>query len=156
MAVKFAINNDGVCTLSDGCVKPNTYSTRTGDETPLVVQRHLHIKGSNFGCKIGDTPTTAEYEIHRAEGPGTVLRFHAALKVDGSSTSITYILKKNGSAITTTITLVDSTGDGVAVDATVSTPNYVAGDVFTILQTVGSSTGAQGPFSQAKFDELLA
>lgn len=119
--------------------------------------RHLHHKGTGFGLVIGGTPVTAEYTIHRAAAAGTVRNFRAYLTVDGTSTSITYDLKKNGTTILSgVVTLTHSTGDGVAVAGSISGATYVAGDKFSIAQTVSSATGATGPWAEAEFDELAA
>jgi hypothetical protein len=125
------------------------------DPLGVTKSRHLHIKGTGFGLVIGGTPVTAEYIIHRAEASGTVRNFRALLNVDGSSTSITYDLKKNGTTILSgVVTLTHSTGDRTAVAGSISSAAYVAGDVFSIAQTVSSSTGATGPWADAEFDEL--
>ncbi len=157
MPTKFQLNSNGECTLSTGCVKPDTISTRSGDEMAVLRQRHLHVKETTFGLATTATPITATFDLHTAIAAGTISLFRARLKVDGSSTGITVDLKKNGTTILSgTIALTDSTGDGVIVTGTVSTPNYIAGDVFTVVLTMTTNTGAQGPWAQAVFDELAA
>ncbi len=119
--------------------------------------RHLHIKGTNFGLAIGATPAAAEWIIHRAATAGTIRNVRGLLNVDGSSASISYDLKKNGSSVLSgVITVTNATGDRVAVAGSISSATYVAGDVFSIALAVSSSTGAQGPWAEAEFDELAA
>jgi hypothetical protein len=118
--------------------------------------QHLHKCGTAFGFVIGGTPTTREEIVYVCEAAAAVVRgFHCLLNVDGSSTSIAFDLKKNGTTILTgTVTITDSTGNRTVQDGTLSSSALVAGDVLSIAMTVSSSTGAQGPYAWAEVDEL--
>lgn len=157
MARKLQITGDGGLTIPTAAVDDEACSSASGKEIRLTAQRHLHIKGTNFGSVIAGTPATAEVMIHRAATSGTLRNFRALLTLDGSSTSVAYDLKKNGTTVLSgAVTLTHSSGDGVAVSGTISSATYSAGDRFTISQTVSSSTGAQGPWAEAEFDETAA
>jgi hypothetical protein len=43
--------------------------------------------------------------------------------------------------------------DGQVKDGTTAVPTFVADDRFTVVTTVSSSTGAQGPFAWGEFEE---
>lgn len=157
MPRKLQITGDGGLTIPTGAVDDEAHTSASGKEVRLTALRHLHIKGTNFGSVVGGTPATAEVTIHRAATSGTIRNFRVYLTADGSSTSIAYDLKKNGTTVLSgAVTLTHSTGDGVAVAGTISSATYSAGDRFTISQTVSSSTGAQGPWAEAEFDETAA
>jgi hypothetical protein len=86
-----------------------------------------------------------------------VRAFNALLNVDGSSTSITFDLKKNGTAmLSSVITITNTTGDRVVTAGTLSVTTFAADDVLSISMTVSSSTGAQGPFAWIELEENTA
>ena len=100
---------------------------------------------TSFGLKAGDTPVTGEYEMWVASNPGTLTGFHPKVTVPGSSASVTVDLKKNGtSVLSSVVTLTNATSAGVPQNATISSPTFAAGDRFTALLTVSSSTGMTG------------
>lgn len=119
--------------------------------------QHVYSAGTSFGFAIGGTPTTREEIVYVAKQTGTIRGFHALLNVDGSSTSITFDLKKNGSSIlSSVITVTSSTGDRVVSDGTLSSTTLAADDVLSISMTVSSSTGAQGPYAWVDVEENSA
>lgn len=116
--------------------------------------QHIHVGATAFGFAIGGTPTTREEIVYVAQVDGVVRNFSALLNDTGTSTDIDFDLKKNGTTIlSAVVTITDATSDRAAVDATISSASYSAGDVFSIAMTVTSSTGAQGPFASADFEE---
>jgi hypothetical protein len=157
MARKLQITGDGGITLPTACVDDEACSSQTGKEIRLTAQRHLMRAGTDFGFEASGTPTTKTFTIYRAKAAGTVRNFTAMLTLDGSSTSITFDLKKNGASIlSAVVTLTHSSGDAVGVAGTISSAAYVAGDVFTVVMTVSSATGAQGPWADMEGDELVS
>lgn len=120
----------------------------------VAKQRHRHKPGTNFDLAIGATPVAREEIIYVAKNAGTVESFHGLLNDTGTSTSVSFDLKKNGTTIlSATADVTHSDADRTVKDGTISTPSFVADDVFSIALTVSSSTGAQGPFAWAEFDE---
>jgi hypothetical protein len=116
---------------------------------------HLHKVGTNFALAIGGTPAAREELVYVCKAATASIRgFHALLNVDGSSTSVTVDLKKNGvSILSAPITITNSTGDGVVQDGSISNAALVAGDRLSMQLAVSSATGAQGPFAWAEIDE---
>lgn len=117
--------------------------------------QHLHKVGTNFALAIGGTPAAREEIVYVCKAAtATVRGFHCLLNVDGSSTSVTFDLKKNGSSILTgVVTITDSTGNGAVQDGTLANGALVAGDRLSIQLAVSSSTGAQGPYAWVEIDE---
>lgn len=110
--------------------------------------RHSFVESTRFGKAANATPVTQEDIAFAAVGEGVITGFHGLLFETGSGTSITLDLKKNGtSVLSAPITITNSTPDKQIQDATILTSAYVAGDVYTFVMTVSSSTGAQGPFA---------
>lgn len=156
---------DGQLTGVKGFIPP---SNSVGDDaananSPFGVTktRHLHKEGTEFGLAIGGTPVTAERTIFIATSSGSVRHFRAALKETGSSTGITFDLKKypvgtssGSSVLSATADFTNSDADNTPKAGTISSAPFVAGDRFTALMTVSSATGAAGPFAWAEFDEL--
>lgn len=119
--------------------------------------QHVYKPGTDFGIATGSTPATRTETVFVASQAGTIRGFHALLTVDGSSTSITFDLKKNGvSILTSVITITDSTGDGAVQDGTLSSTTLAADDRLTLVMTVSSSTGAQGPYAWVELEENAA
>jgi hypothetical protein len=148
----------GTIAITPGTITTRDVTTTQADILTRDQVRHLHAKDTGFNFVVGDTPTTKEVLIHKARAAGFVRTFYGLLNVDGSSTSVTYDLKKNGSSVLTgVVTVTSSTGDRTSVAGTISgTGAYSAGDVFTIALAVSSSTGASGPLAGADFDEYAA
>lgn len=129
-----------------------------GDPLTVAKQDHQHV--CSDGQASGVAATAVTKVIHVAQGPGTVTAFNAGpiVAATGDST-VTVDLKKNGTTVLTgTITL--DNGDAAyskvaGAIASSGVEDYVAGDVFTVVQTVTAGTGTlpQGVFWQATFDE---
>lgn len=154
MASKLTVSN---ITFDPGIIGDQEFSNSSSRRLDADKVQHVYKGGTAFGFAIGATPTTREEIVYVASQPGTIRGFHALLNVDGSSTSITFDLKKNGTTVLTgVVTITDATGDRVIEDGTLSSASFAAGDVFSIAMTVTSSTGAQGPYAWAEFEESAA
>lgn len=123
--------------------------------------RHLHKAGTNFNTVVGDTPTTKECIIYVATAAGTIRNFRAVLEDTGTSSSMTFDLKKyatggssGSSVLSAAVSFTHSDTDNTPKAGTISSASYAAGDVFTASLTVSSSTGSVGPFAWAEFDEV--
>jgi len=120
--------------------------------------RHLHKPGTAFGFAIGTAPTAKEEIIFVAKGDALVRNFAALLYDTGTSTSVTFDLKKNGTTIlSSVVTITHSESDKVPVVGTLasSPTELVAGDILSIALAQSSNTGAQGPFAWAEIEEVL-
>lgn len=116
--------------------------------------QHIHSVGENFGLEYNATPVAKVFIVYVAKGTGTLRGFHAMLHDTGTSTSVTFDLKKNGTTVLSgVITIVHGDADKSIHDGTISVPSFVADDVFTVHLAVSSSTGAQGPWAYAEFEE---
>lgn len=73
-----------------------------------------------------------------------------------SGRTVTFDLKKNGTTVLSAAVTLNSTNAAYALtSATLSVVNFVAGDVFTVVVTVGGSAGTHslGPFAFPSFYE---
>ena len=146
---------NGTITLDAGTVTNDTISSAAAIDADKM--QHVYSAGTGFGFVIGGTPTAREEIVYVAKQAGTIRGFHCLLNVDGSSTSITFDLKKNGSSILTgVVTITDSTGNRVVQDGTLSSTTLAADDVLSIAMAVSSSTGAQGPYAWVDIEENSA
>lgn len=146
-----------VITVPAGAIGNEDFSSDSGRALAVEKQKHLFKVGTNLGFAIGATPTTREELVFVASTAGTIRGFHAMLVTDGSSTSITFDLKKNGTTmLSSVITVTNTTGDGVVVDGTLSTTTFAADDRLSIAMAVSSSTGAAGPYAFIELEELAA
>ena len=125
--------------------------------------RHLHKAGTSFGFDVDDTPTTKEFIIYVATAAGTVRNVRGMFEDTGTSSGITFDLKKyatggstGSSVLSAAISFTHSDADNTPKAGTISSASYVAGDMFSILMTVSSSTGTVGPYAWAEFDEVAA
>lgn len=150
----------GALTLPSACVDDESANALL----PLGVTktRHLHRAGTNFGQLVGDAPTTREMIVYHCAAPATVKNFRALLEETGTSTGVTYDLKKYNDAnptglsiIASVVSITHATGDRVAGAGAISTPALEAGDVLTIVQTMTTNTGAAGPWAEVEVDEPL-
>lgn len=145
----------GTLTLPAGGVRDSHIASNAAIDVDKM--QHCTSFGTCFGFAIGGTPTTREEIVHVCGVSGTIRGFHAALNDTGTSTGITFDLKKNGSTVlsaTADITHADT--DRQTKDGTISSASVSAGDVLSILMTVTSSTGAQGPYSWVVLEENSA
>jgi len=146
---------NGTITLDAGTVTNDTISSAAAIDADKM--QHVYSAGTGFGFVIGGTPTDREEIVYVAKQAGTIRGFHCLLNVDGSSTSITFDLKKNGSSILTgVVTITDSTGNRAVQDGTLSSTTLAADDVLSIAMAVSSSTGAQGPYAWVDIEENSA
>jgi len=157
VSLKIPANSTSTLTFPDGVLKPAMWSGTSGDELTATKMELFSKRGTNLGFAIGATPTAREEVIFVASTAGSINKFAALLNDTGTSTSIDFILKKNGASImSSNITITHGTSDGVVVEGTLSSTTFVAGDRFSVSMTVSSSTGAQGPFAWAEFIETLS
>ena len=116
--------------------------------------KHIFKPGTNFDLAVGGTPVTREETVFVASTSGTIRGFHYLLTDTGTTTSIAWDLKKNGTTVLSgTGSSTHSDTDGSVEDGTLSVTSFVADDRFTIVMTVTSATGAQGPFAWADLEE---
>lgn len=149
--------SNGTVTFSDNEISPNAIGGSASNPIDCDKLQHLRRPGTNLGFAIGATPTTREEIVFVAATAGTIRGFHALLNDTGTSTSITFDLKKNGTTVlSSVITVVHGTGDRVVSDGTLSVTTFAADDVLSIAMTVSSSTGAQGPYAWAEIEETAA
>lgn len=150
----------GALQLPTACVDDESVNA----SLPLGVTktRHLHRAGTNFGQLIGDAPTTREVIVYHCSAPATVKNFRALLEETGTSTGVTYNLKKYNDAnpsglsiISSPISITDATADRAASAAAITSPSLEAGDVLSIVQTMTTNTGAAGPWAEVEVDEPL-
>lgn len=149
--------SNGTVTFADSEIPTTAIGGSASSPLDCDKIQHLRRPGTNFGFVIGGTPTTREEIVFVAATSGTIRGFHALLNVDGSSTSITFDLKKNGTTcLSSVVTVTHSTGDRVVADGTLSVTSFAADDVLSIAMTVSSSTGAQGPYAWIELEETSA
>ena len=118
---------------------------------------HVFTASTAFALAIGATPAAREEIVHVANGPGEVRGFHALLNDTGTSTSVTFDLKKNGvSILSAPITVAHTDADRETIDGSLSAVTLAAGDVLSMELAVSSATGAQGPFAWVNIEEFNA
>lgn len=117
--------------------------------------QHLHKKGTNFALAIGGTPAAREEIVYVCEAAAAVVRgFHALLNDTGTSTSVTFDLKKNGTTmLSAVITITHGDSDKAVLDGTLASTSLVAGDILSIQLAQTSTTGAAGPYAWVEVDE---
>jgi hypothetical protein len=141
--------------LPTGSVSDTHVAANAGIDADKL--EHNRFAGSNFDLAIGATPVAREEIVWVAQNAGTIRGFHALLNVTGSTTDVDFDLKKNGTTVlSATINVINTDADRLVKDGTLSVTSFVADDVFSMELTVTTSTGAQGPFAFAYFDEQLA
>lgn len=119
--------------------------------------QHVHKAFCNFGLEYNATPAAKVFVVYTATAAGTIRDVGAGLYDTGTSTSITFDLKKNGvSVLSSVITVTHSDSDRATVNGTLSGTSFADGDVFTMHLATSSTTGAQGPFMFADFEENSA
>jgi hypothetical protein len=139
---------NGTISLNAGSIGNQHISGAAADTLAASKMQHVFKAHTNFGTKIGDTPVTAEVIVFIASGAGSILLFRAGLNATGTGTSITFDLKKNGlSVLAAPITVTNANTNRQVLVATITSPSFAANDVFSVALSVGTSTGAQGPFA---------
>jgi hypothetical protein len=112
----------------------------------VVKLKHAYYARSTFGLKITDLPVAHESIVHVANQAGVLRSFAALMYTHLTGGSVTIDLKKNGvSVLTAPITLDNTLTDRQIVTASFSSTPFVAGDVFTIAETISSPAGGAGP-----------
>ena len=145
----------GTFTLEAGVVVNE--SIASGAAIDADKMQHTYKPGTNFGFVIGGTPTTREEIVYVASQAGTVRGFAALLNETGTSSSITFDLKKNGvTMLSSVVTITNATADRAVTAGTLSVTSFAADDVLSISMAVSSSTGAQGPFAFIELEENQA
>lgn len=142
----------GTLTLPTGIVTDDAVSNTAAISADKL--QHVYKAGTDFDLGAGATPTAQTRTIFVASTSGTIRGFHVMLTDTGTSTSMTWDLKKNGTTVLTgTVSSTHSDTDGQVKDGTLSTTTFAADDRFTVVTTVASATGAQGPYAWAEFEE---
>ena len=145
----------GTFTLEAGVVVNESIASSAAIDADKM--QHVYKPGTGFGFVIGGTPTTREEIVFVASQAGTIRGFGALLYDTGTSTSITFDLKKNGSTVLSgVVTITNATADRAVQAGTLSVTSFAADDVLSISMAVSSSTGAQGPFAFIELEENQA
>lgn len=145
----------GTLTLDAGSVSNDAIATSAAIDADKM--QHCYKPGTNFGFAIGGTPTTREEIVFVASQAGTVRAFNCLLNDTGTSTSIAFDLKKNGTTMLSAAeTITHSDADRSVQTPTLSVTTFAADDVLSISMTVSSSTGAQGPYAWIELEENTA
>ena len=150
MASKFS----GDIILDAGVVKDSNFSNSSSDRLTSSKQIHVVKAFTNFDLPIASTPAAREEIVYVAPAAATVKLFRAMLNDTGTSTSVTFDLKKNGvSILSGTINITHSDSDRTVKDGSLSGTSLAADDVLSIQLAVSSSTGAQGPYAEVYIEE---
>jgi hypothetical protein len=145
----------GTFTLEAGVVVNESIASSAAIDADKM--QHVYKPGTNLGFAIGATPTTREEIVYVASQAGTVRGFAALLNETGTSSSITFDLKKNGvTMLSSVVTITNATADRAVTAGTLSVTSFAADDVLSISMAVSSSTGAQGPFAFIELEENQA
>ncbi len=121
------------------------FNTAPTTKVPASACQFPRSEKTAFGLMIGDTPVAKSIYLFTATNTGTVLSFQASVTTPGSAASVTIDLKKNGTTVlSAVITLTNASAAYTPVQATISVPSFIAGDEFTAVLAVGSSTGMAG------------
>jgi len=144
----------GTLVLDQGSVENDHFSSVASKALDADKVQPYFVKGTPLGFAIGATPTTREEIVHVATVGGTIRGFHALLNDTGTSTGITFDLKKNGTTcLAAPVSITHANSDRSIQDGTLSVTTVAADDVLSILMTVTTSTGAQGPFAWVNLEE---
>lgn len=153
MATKFT----GDLILAAGSVGNAHISNVAADVLDCDKLEHLRKPGTNFALAIGGTPAAREEIVFVASTTGVIRGFHALLNDTGTSTSVTFDLKKNGTTcLSSVITITHAATDKAVSDGTLSVTTFAADDIISIQLAVSSSTGAQGPYAWVEIQETAA
>lgn len=136
--------------LPPGSVTNREVSNTDGLQLTQDKLWHFTKYTERFGLAIGATPTTQEVILFQADKAGKLGDdISAALNDSGTSTNVTFDVKKNGTTVlSSAISVVHGTGDRTQVAgafASAAAQAYAIGDVLSCAVTATSTTGAQGP-----------
>lgn len=144
----------GTLTLDNGTVENDHFSSVAAKALDADKVQPYFVKGTALGFAIGATPTTREEIVHVVTVAGTIRGFHALLNDTGSSTGITFDLKKNGTTcLAAPVSITNSDADRAVQDGSLSVTSLAIDDVLSISMTVTTSTGAQGPYAWVVLEE---
>ena len=148
--------------LPNNSVRSTDLQTSGGSE-PGIIKAQIPIR-TDFGLERTDTPAVDTdgkflYHFHTA---GTMKYVAALLMESGTSTDVDFDIKvfndSNPSGITilsSMINVVHGSGDRTPVAGSLSITSFAANDVlYAFIDTVTSSTGAQGPIVKGYVNEL--
>lgn len=150
--------NSGTLQLGSGTVSDDNVilPSATNGLSPIdadKVQQCIKV-GTQFDLPIGGTPVTREEWVFTASGAARIRGFHCQLADSGTSTSIAFDCKVNGSSIlSSAVTYVHGDGDRAVKDGTISSAAMTAGQMLSISMTVTSATGAAGPCAWVIIEE---
>ena len=145
----------GTFTLEAGVVVNESIATSAAIDADKM--QHCYKPGTNFGLTTTGTPTSRHEIVFVASQAGTIRGFGCLLADTGTSTSITFDLKKNGTTmLSSVVTITNATADGTVQAGTLSVTSFAADDRISIDMAVSSSTGAQGPFAFVEIEENQA
>jgi hypothetical protein len=143
----------GTVQLGDGVVTDRTVASAAAIAYTKVQQVHKH--GTNFALAIGGTPAAREEIVFVPSNSGTVTGFKCLCNDTGSSASVTFDLKKNGSSVLSgLVTITNATTDKAVQSGSITGTTFVSGDVFSIALAVSSTTGMTGPYAWGEFAEV--
>lgn len=141
----------GTLTLPSGIVADDAVATGAAIQTSKM--QHVQEAFTNFDLAIGGTPATKEQIIFVAPTAGIIHGFHWMLYDTGTSTSIAWDLKKNGTTVLSGAgSSTHSDADKLVKDGTISVTTFTTGDILSVSMTVSSATGAVGPASWADLE----
>lgn len=145
----------GTLSIDAGSVIDETISSATRIDADKM--QHCYRAGTNFATAIGGTPATREEIVWTAVKSGVIRGFHALCNDTGTSASVTFDLKKNGTTcLSSVITITHATTDKQTQDGTLSVTTFAVGDIMSIALTVSSSTGMTGAHAWADLEESAA
>lgn len=117
------------------------------------VQQHKMIS-SDFGLDPDDTPVAKTKLVYVAQQSATLTTFRAMLADTGTTTDVSFDLKKNGTTVlTATVDITDSQVDNTMYAGTITSTSLSAGDVVTVELAVTSSTAALGPYCEITLND---
>jgi hypothetical protein len=150
MASKFS----GTIILDSGTVADGNFSNASADRLQSSKQIHVIKAFTNFDLAIAATPVAREEVVYVAPAAATVKLFRAMCNDTGTSSSVTFDLKKNGTTILSgTIGITHADADRVVKDGAFASTSLAADDVLSIQLAVSSSTGMQGPYAEVYIEE---
>lgn len=146
----------GDLTLPTASVGDEQIKTPGSNEVGVGVAklRHLFKPSTNFGNHaIGSSPSNLELILFVAATGGTIRGVKALLWDTGTTGQVNYDLKVNGvSVLAATFNVNSSDADRAIKDGSINSPNFNAGDVISISQSVAGSDGT-GPFAWVEVEE---
>lgn len=145
----------GPITLDSGQV----LDTHIGSSAAIDADKMQHVyKGfTNFGLEYNAAPAAKVFVAGVATQTGTIRGFHCGCYDTGTSSSITFDLKKNGTTcLSAVVTVTNAETDRVTYDGTLTVTTLAADDVLTIHLATSSTTGMTGPYAWVDWEENAA